>query len=91
MSENETAKQYEFDSEEEFLDKLDELINDGVPTRDIETLTPFHVHDVEHKLNSKPSALRFIALAGALSGFLGAFALMIFTVIDWPLMIAGNP
>ncbi|MCP5052300.1 MAG: DUF3341 domain-containing protein [bacterium] len=89
--ENETAKRFEFDSREEFLEKLEELTQSGVKPAEIETLTPFHVHEVEHILKTKPSVLRFVALGGALLGFLSAWALMIYTVLDWPLRVGGKP
>lgn len=91
MSETETAKQFEFDSQEEFLEKLEEMSEQGVKADAITTLTPFHVHEVDHILKSKPSRLRVITLIGAVGGFLLSFFFIIFTVLDWPLITGGKP
>lgn len=84
-------KEFTFESKEEFLQKLDELVKQGVPAKDISTFTPFHIHEAEHILKTKPSALRFFTLLGALGGFFLSFAFMIFTVLDWPLITGGKP
>jgi hypothetical protein len=84
-------KRFEFDSQEEFLAKLEEMVGQGVKPETIETLTPFHVHEAEHILKTKPSELRFITLAGALAGFFLSFAFIIYTVLDWPLITGGKP
>jgi hypothetical protein len=89
MSEN--IKEMAYDTQEEFLEKLEEMTQSGVKPEHIETLTPFHVHEVEHILKSKPSAMRFFTLIGALTGFFLSFAFIIFTVLDWPLITGGKP
>jgi Alternative complex III, ActD subunit len=89
MSEN--IKQMAFDSQEEFLEKLEEMTKAGIKPEQIETYTPFHVHKVEYILKTKPSAMRFFTLIGALLGFFLSFAFIIFTVYDWPLITGGKP
>lgn len=82
---------YTFDTQEEFLEKLEEMVKEGVKPKAVTTLTPFHIHEAEHILKSKPSELRFFTLAGALAGFFLSFAFIIYTVLDWPLITGGKP
>lgn len=82
---------YTFDTQEEFLEKLEEMVKEGVKPKAVTTLTPFHIHEAEHILKSKPSDLRFFTLAGALAGFFLSFAFIIYTVLDWPLITGGKP
>lgn len=90
MSETANHKQFAFETQEEFLEKLETMVKQGVKPEAITTLTPFHVHEAEHIMKSKPSALRFITLIGALAGFFLSFAFIIFTVLDWPLITGGK-
>lgn len=85
------SKEYRLDTQEEFVAKLEELVNSGVKPEHLDTLTPFHVHGSEHLLSPKPSSLRFFTLVGALAGFFLSFAFIIYTVLDWPLMTGGKP
>lgn len=85
------SKEYTYDTQEAFLEKLEAMTTAGVKPETITTLTPFHVHEVEHILKTKPSALRFFTLFGALTGFFLSFAFIIFTVLDWPLITGGKP
>jgi len=85
------SKEYTYDTQEAFLEKLEEMTAAGVKPETVTTLTPFHVHEVEHILKTKPSALRFFTLFGALAGFFLSFAFIIFTVLDWPLITGGKP
>lgn len=84
------GNEFRFDTKEKFLEKLEELVKSGVRPNAITTLTPFHVHEVEHILKSKPSELRFFTLAGALAGFFLSFIFIIYTVLDWPLITGGK-
>jgi len=87
------SQQYTFDSQEEFLEKLTEMTASGIKPESISCLTPFHVHEVDHILKSKTSALRFFSLVGALAGFFISFAFILFTVFDWPspMITGGKP
>jgi molybdopterin-containing oxidoreductase family membrane subunit len=85
------SDEYKFDTKEEFLEKLEKLVQSGVQARSITTLTPFHVHEAEHIMESKPSELRFFTLVGAVAGFLLSFVFIIYTVLDWPLITGGKP
>ena len=84
------GNEFRFDTQEEFLKKLEELVKKGVKSNDITTLTPFHVHEAEHIMKSKPSELRFFTLVGALAGFFLSFIFIIYTVLDWPLITGGK-
>jgi hypothetical protein len=84
------GNEFRFDSKEEFLEKLEELVKKGVKPNAITTLTPFHVHEAEHIMKTKPSELRFFTLVGALAGFFLSFIFIIYTVLDWPLITGGK-
>lgn len=84
------GNEFRFDTKEEFLEKLEELVKSGVKSNAITTLTPFHVHEAEHIMKSKPSELRFFTLVGALAGFFLSFIFIIYTVLDWPLITGGK-
>ena len=85
------SKQFKYDTKEEFLEKLEELVNGGVEPKALTTLTPFHVHEAEHITKAKPSELRFFTLMGALAGFFLSFVFIIYTVLSWPLITGGKP
>jgi len=84
------SNEFKYDTKEEFLEKLEELVKSGVKSNAITTLTPFHVHEAEHIMKSKPSELRFFTLVGALAGFFLSFIFIIYTVLDWPLITGGK-
>lgn len=85
------SNQYVFDTQEAFLEKLKSMVDGGVEPKRIDTMTPFHVHEAEHILHTKPSELRFFTLTGALMGFVLSFAFILYTVWDWPLITGGKP
>jgi len=80
-----------FNSQEEFLEQIRAWIDQGVKPEHIDFMTPFHVHEAEHILGSKPSQLRFFTLIGAVAGFVLSLAFIIYTVLDWPLITGGKP
>jgi len=84
-------KKFVFDDKKSFLAKIKELVKSGVSAKDINLVTPYHVHEVEEILKLKPSKLRFFALLGALSGTIIGFAITIYTALDWPLITSGKP
>lgn len=85
------SHEYTFATQEEFVDKLKALLKQGIVPGQLETLTPFHVHEAEEILKNRPSPLRFFTLAGALMGFILGFAFMVYTVLEWPLITGGKP
>jgi len=88
---SDTNRRWEFEDEHEFLEKLEELVNQGTPTDKLDVITPIPVPQTETILRKKESPLRLFTLAGALTGMSAGFALTIFTVIDWPLITGGKP
>ncbi|MGD2088169.1 MAG: DUF3341 domain-containing protein [Candidatus Aminicenantes bacterium] len=84
------GNEFKYDTKEEFLEKLEELVKKGVKSDAVTILTPFHVHEAEHIMKSKPSELRFFTLVGALAGFFLSFIFIIYTVLDWPLITGGK-
>jgi hypothetical protein len=84
-------QRFEFDTPEAFLEKLADMVKEGVKPESVTTITPFHVHEAEHILKTKPSQLRFFTLIGAVAGFVLSFAFIIYTVFDWPLITGGKP
>jgi hypothetical protein len=84
-------KKYGFDEKNEFLEKLEELIKEGISAKNINVYTPYPVHEAEEILKVKTSALRFFTLIGALSGLLFGFLFTIWTSFDWPIIRGGKP
>ncbi len=82
---------YTYDDRGPFLDKLKELVGQGVTSTEMELVVPFPMHEIEHILQLKESKLRFFTLFGALAGLLTGFALTMGTVADWPLITGGKP
>ncbi|MEJ2720773.1 MAG: DUF3341 domain-containing protein [bacterium] len=83
-------ERFAFDTKEEFLAKLEALIASGVPTKRINTFTPYAVHEVEHLLDDSPSPVRFFTGIGAIAGLVAGFAFTIYTVLSWPLITGGK-
>jgi len=81
---------YAYDTREEFLGKLKELVESGVPKRSINTFTPYAVHEAEELLDHSQSPVRFFTGAGAVTGCIAGFAFTIYTVMSWPLVTGGK-
>lgn len=82
---------YTFDDKGPFLEKLTELVGQGVTSEQMELVVPYPMHEIERILKLKTSPLRFFTLIGALVGLLSGFALTMGTVADWPLVTGGKP
>ncbi|MBI5361015.1 MAG: DUF3341 domain-containing protein [Planctomycetes bacterium] len=80
-----------YEDKNEFLSKLQELMNKGVRPEDISVTMPYHVEEAGRILKSRPSLLKYFPLTGAVLGFLAGFGLTIFTALDWPIMTGGKP
>jgi len=82
-----------FSKRAEFISKLRELLESGVPPKKLKIVMPHPDHEVDEIVEKyvPPSKLKYFTLAGALSGFIGGFALTIGTVLDWPLITGGKP
>jgi hypothetical protein len=85
------AAEYRFESESEFLAKVERLLAEGVAPERLQLFTPFHVHEVERLLGRPMSRLRLFSLAGSLIGFALGWALTILTALDWPIVTGGKP
>lgn len=84
-------KEYTFDTEKEFLQKLEELTQQGIPSEKINYYSPYLVHRAEEILQSPPSKLKFFTLTGAITGICTGAALTIYTSAAWPLLTSGKP
>jgi cobalamin synthase len=84
------TERYSFDTREEFLGKLEELVASGVPKKAINTFTPYPVHQAEELLDHTQSPVRFFTGVGAVTGCLAGFAFTIYTVLSWPLITGGK-
>ena len=80
-----------FEEKEKFLERLRELVQEGVPGERIRVITPFGVPEVEEILPRGRSKVRFFALVGAASGTVAGFAFTILTSLSWPLIVGGKP
>ncbi|MEJ5297722.1 MAG: DUF3341 domain-containing protein [Armatimonadota bacterium] len=84
-------QEYRFEDEHSYLHKLQELVDSGVPTRKIHAFSPIPVPAAEQILREKPTFVRVFAIAGALMGMLAGFALCIYTVLRYPMIVSGKP
>lgn len=84
------SREYSYKDKAEFIAKLQNLVGEGVPKKDISVLSPIHVHEVDEILEVRPSKLKFFTFFGALSGTITGFAFTIYTVLRWPLLITGG-
>lgn len=80
-----------FEEKEKFLERLRELVQEGVAGERIRVITPFGVPEVEEILPRGRSKVRFFALVGAASGTVTGFAFTILTSLSWPLIVGGKP
>jgi hypothetical protein len=83
--------EYIFDSQEELVAQLKELVDAGVPPESLQVLSPHPVEEVEKILRPPASKVKFFTLFGALTGLFVGLAFTIYTVLSWPLMVGGKP
>lgn len=81
MSMVEQRKIFVFDDKEPFLTKVRQLSEEGHDEKSLQIRIPFPMPEVEKLLEMKPGGLRFFAIFGALSGFLGGLAFTIYTAL----------
>ena len=86
-----TTRTYRYEEAEAFLSKLQELLQSGIRKEQLQLQLPYHLPEVELLLELRPGPLRFFALTGGLSGFLGGLGLTIYTALSWPLITGGKP
>jgi hypothetical protein len=58
--------------------------------RGLSVLSPVPHHDIEKALGQGPSLVRWITFAGATLGATGGFALCIYSMYSWPLVVGGK-
>jgi hypothetical protein len=83
--------EYIFDSQEQLLIKLRELVDGGVPREGIQVLSPHPIEEVDGILREPRSKVKYFTLFGALTGLFVGLAFTIYTVLSWPLMVGGKP
>jgi hypothetical protein len=84
-------EKFAFDNQADFLAKLKDLVDSGIPPQKMSVFMPYHVHGMEELLKLPQSGVRFFALFGALTGIILGFAFTIFTVYHWPIITSGKP
>ncbi len=85
------ARQLFFDDQQTFLQQLEQLLSDGIPSGQLDVRTPYHLSEIDTLLGQPPSKLPLFALGGALAGFGGGFLLAALTSLDWPVITGGKP
>ncbi|NOY53409.1 MAG: DUF3341 domain-containing protein [Deltaproteobacteria bacterium] len=85
------AQKIILNNREDFVRKLKDLINGGVPADKIDAQYPYPVHEVEKILGRRPGPVRYFTLIGAVTGFAAGFGLTIYTVLSWPMITGGKP
>ena len=58
--------------------------------RDLSVFSPVPHHDIERALEQGPSLVRWVTFTGGLLGITGGFALCIYSVISYPLVVGGK-
>lgn len=80
-----------YQTEHDFMHKLEELVKSGVKSDQIDTRTPHPVLHAEELLAMKPSRVRLFTLAGGLAGVATGYLFPSLTAIDWPLYVGNKP
>lgn len=70
-------------------DAIEELRSAEV--RDFNTFSPIPSHRIEHAIGRKKSPVRWLVLAGGISGVLTGLAITIGTTYEWHLNAGGKP
>ncbi len=83
-------QEYIFDSEHEFVAKVKELLDSGVPKKEIHVFTPVHVHEADEMLREKPTFVRVFAVVGAIAGCISGLALTEYSVWRYPVLVTGG-
>jgi hypothetical protein len=58
--------------------------------RNLSVFSPIPYHVLEKAIEQGPSLVRWITFSGGLLGITGGFALCIYSVISWPLVVGGK-
>lgn len=80
----------EFKNPKELVDAAEKVTHTGY--KNFDAYAPFPIHGLEKAMKLKESKLGWIVLGHAIIGFVGALALMIWTMgVDYPMNISGKP
>jgi hypothetical protein len=58
--------------------------------RDVSVFSPVPHHEIERALEQGPSLVRWVTFGGAVVGLTGGFALCIYSVYSYPLVVGGK-
>ena len=58
--------------------------------RGLSVFSPIPHHEIEHALEQGPSLVRWVTFTGAMLGITGGFALCIYSVYSYPLVVGGK-
>jgi hypothetical protein len=83
-------QQFLFNTKDEFLIKLKELISNGVSKKDISLFLPYYITEIDSIIKPK-SNLKFFTLLGSITGFITGFSFTSYTVKKWSLIVGGKP
>lgn len=84
-------REYRFKDEHSYVEKLEELVRDGVPIRSIEGYSPIPVVEAEEILREKPTFVRWFAILGALGGTTLGYFLTIYSISRYTMIVGGKP
>jgi hypothetical protein len=73
---------------DDVTDAVRSLRNGG--HKNLSVFSPVPYHDVERALEQGPSLVRWVTFTGATLGLTGGFALCIYSVMSWPLVVGGK-
>jgi hypothetical protein len=82
---------YVYENREEFIGRLQALMEAGADPETISVRMPYYVPEAQKLLRARPDRLRFFALAGGIAGFGSGLALTIYSVLSWPIIVGGKP
>jgi hypothetical protein len=85
------TERFVFESEHDFLHKLEDLVKSGVKPGNIEIRAPHPVLPAEDILDMKPSIVRTFALVGGLAGAATGYLFTSLTALDWVLPVGNKP
>ena len=62
----------------------------GMGHKNLSVFSPVPHHQIEHALEQGPSLVRWVTATGAVLGITGGFALCIYSVYSYPLVVGGK-
>jgi len=80
-----------FQTQHDYVHKIEELIKSGVKPENIETRAPHPVHHADELLGTKPSNVRLFVLFGGLAGIATGYLFTSLTALDWTLYVGNKP